>query len=142
MSMRIKRSTLLWTFVAVFVSVVGSACLALPHFEPGGGGSVQPSPVIEPDGSVRLALRLTVWGGGGSIHGRYTDVVMFYKSTGSNQIHTVSGRIISSNESMQWYEFRISRTLHDVVGPIEYYFEVTLDGHRTRVPGKQAVSLP
>lgn len=140
--MRIKRSTLLRTFLAVFVAVVGITCWALPYFEPGGGGSDQPSPVIEPDGSVRLGLRLTVWGGGGPIHGRYTDVIMFYNSTGSNQIHKVSGHIISSNESMQWYEFRISRALHDVVGPIEYYFEVTLDGHRTRIPGKQIISVP
>lgn len=142
MSMHIKRSTLLWTLLVVFVAVAGTTWLVLPRFEPGGGGSNQPLPVIEPDGTVRIGLRLTVWGGGRPINRRYTDVVMYYKSTGSNLFHAVSGHIISSNEIMQWYEFRISRALHGVVGPIDYYFEATLDGYTTKMPGKQVVAVP
>jgi hypothetical protein len=140
--MPIKRSTLLWTLLVVFVAVSGPTWLALSRFEPGGGSSYQPPPVIEPDGSVRIGLKLTVWGGGGPINGRNTDVVMYYKSIGSNQFHAVSGHIISSNESMELYEFRISHELHDVIGPIDCYFEATLDGYKTKMPGQHTVAVP
>lgn len=113
----------------------------LQRFEPGGGGAEPLPPVVEVNGSVRLQLRLTVWGGGGSVSGRYSPVMLSFKPSGPGSFQQQTGRLIQSDASSEVYEFVLSRAIVGVTGPVDYQFEITLDGHTTTIAGKELVTV-
>jgi hypothetical protein len=129
-------------FLVGLVAAVGAGWFLLSGFEPGGGGANQPPPVIEADGTVRIRLRLTVWGGGGPIRGRYDPVVMSFKPVGGAAFQRIPGRLVESDKSSELYEFLLSRKAYAVSGRIEYFFDVALDKHPTTIPGKLDVVVP
>ena len=132
---------LLWS-VALGLVVIGAAgWIVARGFEPGAGGADQPAPVVGADGAVHIELRLTVWGGGGPIHGRYTHVVMRLKPVGTERLQVLPGALVRSEAAAETYAFDVSHASTNVAGPIDYNFEVTLDGHTTRIPGKYPISL-
>lgn len=137
-----KKITLTQIYIIVFCIISGSSW-ALSSFEPGGGGASQPDPIVDPDGMIRVRLVLTVWGSGGEIKGRYSNVIMrYYIATKPDQLYTLPGMLISSDKSSEQYEFSILLGEHHAQGSIEYYFEVTLDGHKTKIPSKHEIFLP
>lgn len=122
-------------------------------FEPGGGGAHEHPQRQEADGALVLRLRLNVWGGGGDIDGRYQDVALVAAlaqpqaasgtGTAGNFSLRVPGRIApGGNATTQWYEFRIPQGSFTAGGRLAYHYEVTLDGHSTRIPGRLEVNPP
>ena len=134
------RSILLRSVLAGLVVVAGVVWFAFPSFEPGAGGANELPPVVEVD-RVRLQLRLTVWGGGGPIQGRYSRVTLFFRQLRVGPFQQVHGQLVWRDKTTELYEFVLLRSASAVVQPIEYYFEVTLDDQTTTIPGTGTVTL-
>lgn len=107
---------------------------------PGGGGCTQ----IAPDfiraaegGTVRLEL--AVWGSGGEIAGRYTDIGLSYRLVGEQEYKSASIRVVSSDAKHQAIEAQIPPVGRE--GEIEYFVELKLDGHYSRVDGIKKIRV-
>jgi hypothetical protein len=100
----------------------------------GGGGSTQIAPEkMGTNERAVIKLELAVWGAGGPIKGRYTDVVCYYHLVGENGYQALRADPIAKDERHEVYEFTIPPV--GTTGEIEYYFEMKLDGHLSRVNG-------
>lgn len=126
------------TVIVCFLAFLISSCLSTP----GGGGSTQTAPhTIRAEEGGLLRLELSVWGAGGPIEGRYTDVVAFHRLVGQNTYTSTPSKLVSQDKAHQIYEFRILPYPRGTAGEIEYYFELKLDGHHSRVNGKKRIKL-
>ena len=109
---------------------------------PGGGGSTQVAPdSIESGGPAAIRLELSVWGAGGSIKGRYTDISMHYQLVGQEGYTILQPKLISHEEKREVYEFTIRPYPKGTSGTLEYYFELKLDGHYSRIGGIKTIEL-
>ncbi len=109
---------------------------------PGGGGSTQTAPDsirVEEDGWLKLEL--SVWGEGGPIAGRYTNVAAYYRLVGEDSYTSSPGKLVSQNKDREVYEFAISPYPKGTQGEIEYYFELKLDGHPSQVKGLKRIKV-
>ena len=118
----------------------------------GGGASDQYAPE-----SVRTAkpavvnLITTATGGGGPIHGRFTNISLSYKLVSENDFKSlkptlvplpnnfkvVQSRIFQSEN----YEFIIPPYPKDTTGEIEYYVDFTFDGHANHNNGVRKIKV-
>ena len=105
-------------------------------FEPGGGGAEELPAQIAADGSLRLQLRLKVWGGGGPITGRYQGVVLRYRQVPAQPYARVAGRRLSGDAVSELYAFDLPPLSSAAGGAMEYAFDVQLDGQASTIPGK------
>ena len=118
----------------------------------GGGGSEQYAPdVIETGKSAVVKLYVSVWGGGGPIKDRYTDISLHYKLIGENVYKAVRSqaavlpdnyrKVASKTNQWEAYEFSIPPYPNDVTGEIEYYIDLTFDGYSSRHNGIKKIKL-
>lgn len=128
---------------AVALSIAGLAALGWHRFgfQPGGGGARELPAEVTPQGDVTLRLRLNVWGGGG-IDGRYTGVMLRARVSGAASFLVVPGTLTKQEPAAASYEFRLSREALGGSGPLEYAFDVVLDGEPTRIAGKAVITVP
>lgn len=148
------RPTVLLVLLVSLVVGAGLAWLSLQSgFEPGGGGANEFPQRYEADGALVLRLRLNVWGSGGSIDGRYRNVMLLAAQAGPSAASTtdtattaslrVPGRIAPGGDAKtQWYEFRIPQGSFNSGSRLAYRYEVTLDGQVTQIPGRLEVMAP
>lgn len=126
-----------------------------PRFEPGGGGVDEFPPLMASDGAAVLRLRLTVWGGGGPIQGRFSQVTAVVVPALNGAASTAStatppaaalrlpARAASDGDAhTQWVEFALPAGTLRPGQPLDYHFEVTLDGQTTRIPPHHRLALP
>jgi hypothetical protein len=111
-------------------------------FEPGAGGADEMPAEMSADGSLKLRLRLSVWGGGGAARGRYQDVVLKYRSVASEPYRRVPGRLLQAEEKAETYGFTVARGDLGAAGPLDYAFELRLDGQPATIAGKQSIMVP
>lgn len=138
--MRLTRRTAL--VGAVILGIAGLAALGWNKFgfQPGGGGAQELPADVTPHGDVRLRLRLNYWGGG--IDGRYTGVMLRARVAGAADFLAVPGTLLKQEPTAVTYEFRLSRQALGASGPLEYAFDVALDGEPTRIAGKAVITVP
>ena len=87
-----------------------------------------------------IRLELAVWGSGGDIAGRYTDVRLSYRLVGERDYKTAGIRVISSDSRRRVLEARIA-PLDGAQGEIEYFVELKLDGHYSRFDGSKRIQI-
>jgi len=117
----------------------------------GGGGSTQNAPdSVKPGEPALVKLDLSVWGSGGLIKDRYTDVAFYYRLVGepnykilkSNPIPVIfTGDQEKFNGMYESYTFTIPPYSKGTTGDIEYYFEMKLDGHLNRIDGIKKIKV-
>lgn len=141
-----RRKWLLALVVATTLVVTAMAAFwAYPRwagFEPGGGGAEELPIEVAADGSLRLQLRLKVWGGGGAITGRYRGVALRYRTSPAMAYQQVEGMRVQGDSQSEVYAFSLPRldTTAAVAAP-DYVFSLRLDGEPSTIPGKQAAAL-
>src|SRR5205823_11487079 len=96
-------------------------------FQPGGGGSTQ----VATDSVIAgipctVRLELSVWGAGGDIKGRYTDIALFYRLAGDSDYKMVSPQPVSHSEKQEVYNVTIPPFSDETHKEIEYYIEFKL----------------
>jgi hypothetical protein len=126
------------------IAAFGGLCLlgALLAFTPGGGGSTQVAPdAIKVETPATIQLELSVWGKGGPIKGRYTEISLHYRLVGENTYTTVKPKLVFQGREREIYEFTIPPYPRGASGEIEYYFDLKLDGHYSRVVGMKRIPL-
>jgi len=115
-----------------------STCL----FAQGGGGSAQTAPdSVKAGEPAVIRLELSVWGAGGDIKGRYTDLAASYRLVGESDLKRLSPRFISRDAKHEVYEFTIPGYPKPTTGKIEYYIELKLDGYPSRIEGIKKIKV-
>lgn len=124
-------------FLLFAVSLMCTSC-----FRPGGGGSDQLVPdSIESGKPSSLKLELSVWGSGGSIKGRYTDLLLHYRCVGQEEYQTAPPQLASSTTNTEVYVFTIPAFPAGTKGSLEFYFDVKLNGVPNHIPGMKKVPI-
>jgi hypothetical protein len=124
--------------IALALTSLGAAC----QVSPGGGGSEQVAPdVVKAGGPAVVQLTLSVWGAGGAIRGRYTDISLHYRLVGEGDSKILRPKLISQEEKREVYEFTIPAYPEETIGEIEYYLELNLDGHHSRINGMKRIKV-
>jgi hypothetical protein len=123
--------------IALSICLVAASC-----FQIGAGGSNQVAPdSIRASEPAVIKLELLVWGEGGPIKGRYTDVTCHYRLSGE-QTHAILVSVPSpQDDKHEVYEFTIPGYPAGTTGDIEYYFEMKLDGQPSRIDGIKKIHL-
>ncbi|MBZ5728266.1 MAG: hypothetical protein LAP87_25175 [Acidobacteriia bacterium] len=120
------------------VCVLTVSCM----FTPGGGGSTQSGPdSVKAGEPIVINLELSVWGSGGSIDGRYKDIVLFYRCVGDSEYKTIEPRLISRHDKSEVYEFTVPAVANETSREVEYYLEMKLDGHLNRIEGIKKIRI-
>jgi len=118
----------------------------------GGGGSDQyPPETVKAGEPAVIKLVLSVWGGGGAIQGRFTDISLHYRLVGESDYKIISPEqialpdnykdVVSKNNQWIGYEFTIPPYSKGTTGQIEYYIDMTLDGYQSRHEGVKKILL-
>ncbi len=124
------------------LSILVVACVgSLLGCENGGGGSTQVAPdSVRAGEPATIDLELSVWGGAGKIDGRYSDVAARYRLVGDSNYTTAAATHAPKDSTHETYRF--------VVPPypaggkeIEYYIDLKLDGHPSRIPGIKKIRI-
>lgn len=124
--------------IASALTLLGAAC----QLTPGGGGSEQAAPdEVKAGEPAVIQLTLSVWGAGGAIRGRYTDISLHYRLAGEGDFEPLRPKLISQEEKREVYEFTIPAYPAGTVGEIEYYLELKLDGHHSRINGMKRIKV-
>lgn len=107
----------------------------------GGGSSEQVVPdSVKAGESVKVSLKLSVWGGDEQIEGRYRDIFLYYSITGQDFLRSVEPKLLSQDEKSQTYEFSIP-TSKNYAGEITYIFEFMFDGQINRIDGIKKIKI-
>ena len=103
----------------------------------GGGGSTHdPLDHIVAGQPTTLRFTFSAWGAGsGDLSKRYTKILMHYRNTGETDFHSISDRIISSDQKHLLVEFVIPpQEISGDSGSLEFYFDFLFDGIQNRTP--------
>ena len=112
-------------------------CLSASCDIAGGGGSTQQAPEkVKRNESTTIKLELSTQG---TVKGRYSDVVCNYRMVGADQYQQLRVEPVAKDKTHEVYEFTIPPT--GETGEIEYYFDLKLDGHPSRVNGMQKIKV-
>ena len=107
----------------------------------GGGSSVQVAPdTVKAGESAKVSLKLSVWGGSGSIKDRYSDIFLIYQITGEDLLGQLTPKLVSQDDKNQVYEFSIP-TRKGASGEITYSIELKLDGQPNRFEGIKKIKI-
>jgi hypothetical protein len=109
-------------------------------FRVGGGGSDQVLPsVIEPGRPAEIRLELSVWGEGGSIKGRYSNIELHYRIVGDVDYKQLYPQLLSSTSDREVYIFTLPPFPAGTTGYVEFYFELKLNGVQNHIPGVRKI---
>lgn len=118
--------------------LIHSGCLGVA----GGGGSIQTAPDTTKSGEPTvIKLELTVWGSGGPIKGRYTDMLGYYRLSGEQRYKSIAPNLESQSVDREVYNLAIPAYAKGTIGEIEYYFELKFDSQPQRISGKKKIKL-
>ena len=118
-----------------------------------GGGSqrLNVPDTIKTGESTDIESIVTATGGGGPIKGRFTGISFSYRLMGENSYKTLQPRpiVLSDNfkavqaKSFQSeaYKFTIPPYPIGTAGEIEYYTEMTFDGHHSKTDGDKKIKV-
>lgn len=124
--------------IALALCLLGAECQP----SPGGGGSAQVVPdAIKAGEPAVIILELSVWGAGGAIKGRYTDISLHYRLVGEDGYQALPPKLISQGEERAVYEFKLPAYPQGTTGEIEYYFGLKLDDHPSRIDGMKKIKV-
>lgn len=104
---------------------------------PGGGGSnhdlIDHVVAGQP---TALKFTFSVWGSGsGDLSRRYTKILMHYRKTGETEFHSITDRIISSDQKHMLVEFIIPpQEISGDSSSLEFYFDFLFDGIQNTRP--------
>lgn len=108
----------------------------------GGGGSTQVAPDAVGAGEpIVIGLELSVWGAGGEIEGRYSDILLFYRMAGEREYRTARPELVSRGATRESYQVVIPAVPAGSRGEIEYYIELKLDGQPSRLEGTKKIRV-
>jgi len=129
----------------VVLAVLLSVEWILDSFTPGAGMSVEAPPQFRSDGSVAIRLEVSVWGSGGSIGGRYKDVLLVLTpgatpSAGVPPIR-IAGRVVRATDTTEVREFIVPANIASQSN-IGYRFELEFDGRSQQHAGHYKLSKP
>jgi len=123
---------------SVFLCLVQAGCAGVA----GGGGTTQTAPDTTKSGEpTQIKLELTVWGSGGPIKSRYTDVLGYYRLAGEQNYKSTVPKLESQTEDREVYNFTIPAYAKGTTGEIEYYFEFKFDSQPRRINGTKKIKL-
>jgi hypothetical protein len=123
---------------SVFLCLIQAGCSGVA----GGGGSIQTAPDTTKSGEPTIIkLELTVWGSGGPIKGRYTDMLGYYRLAGEQRYKSIAPNLESQSEDREVYNFAIPAYAKGTIGEIEYHFELKFDSQPQRISGKKKIKL-
>ncbi|HEU4452658.1 MAG TPA: hypothetical protein VFR81_06335 [Longimicrobium sp.] len=109
---------------------------------PGGGGTIQVAPeTVRAGEAAMVQLELSVWGAGGDVRGRYTELAAFYRLVGEPAFREVTPTLVSGDERSERYRIVIPPYPRGTRGEIEYYIDVKLDGHASRIEGIRRIAV-
>ena len=136
----LKGWSLLLRKVGVLTGLLGLLLISSCTMGAGGGGSTQIAPdSVKAGEAVVIRLQLSVWGAGGPIKGRYTDIQLSYRLVGENGYTTVLPKPVSADQRHEIYEFMIPPYPQGTRGEIEFHFELKLDGQTSRIEGLKKI---
>jgi len=93
--------------------------------------------------AVKIRLDVWVWGAGGPVKGRYTELVLFYRLVGDEAFAAVMPQKISEDATREVFDFTIPSIPASKAGAgeIEYYIELKLDGQKSRIAGVHRITV-
>jgi hypothetical protein len=98
----------------------------------GGGSTLDPIDHVVAGQTTSLRLAFSIWGSGsgsGDLSKRYTKIVMHYRRTGEADFHSISDRIVSSDQKHMVVEFAIPpQEISGDSSSLEFYFDFLFDG--------------
>jgi hypothetical protein len=135
------------TLLAIALVLIGGFAFSLSNaFVLGGGGSRDYAPNDAQSGTpTKFRLILNVWGGGGDIKGRYTNLGLYYKLIDEKEYKSVLpkpatlpdnyAKAMLEDKGSQWeaYESTIPAYPLGTKGTIQYYYTMSLDGHEQAI---------
>ena len=125
--LKVKR-LLISLFGSAIIAIAITAYVIWSSFAPGGGGSTQDAPrESSACHFLPVRLRLYVWGAGGSVQGRYTDLIMHYRLAGDMRFYETEPKIVEKNSISETAEFVVPPFTPKASGALEYYFTVNFD---------------
>jgi hypothetical protein len=108
----------------------------------GGGGITQVAPdTVKAGDPATITLEVAVWGSGGNIKGRYTDVVTYYRRAGEPEYRTATPTVVSQDAKHQNYQVVVPAYPIGTSGEVEYYIELKLDGQPSRIAGLKKIKI-
>jgi hypothetical protein len=136
--------------LAIVVLAVG-VFWYLGHNLAGGGGSDQIAPASVSAGQPAIVkIDLDVWGGGGPVAGRYTDLNFYYRLVGQPTYNVLqssavpivyTGAQAKFNGDYEEYTFTIPPYPTNTSGSIEFYYDVKLDGVQNHALGLKTIQV-
>lgn len=125
--------------------------LIMRTFVPGGGGSDQTAPdSIKTGEPAPVKINFSVWGSGGPIKGRYTEVILYYRLVGEATYKALRSDpvpVIFTGDQQKFdgkyesYIFTIPPYPKGTNGEIEFYYEMKLDGYFNHVDGLKKIKI-
>ncbi len=135
-------------FGIVVVAVAAWGFFYLSNNLAGGGGSSLTVPDSVRVGDAATAtLELSVWGGGGPVAGRYTDVRLYYRLVGQPDYGVLQSSPVPKDYGGKFtgkyevYTFTIPPYPTGTTGEIEYYYEAKLDGEQNHGTGAKKTKI-
>lgn len=84
---------------------------------------------------TKLNFTFSVVAGSGDLSKRYTKILMHYRKTGEIEFHSISDRIISSDQKHMAVEFIIPpQEISGDSSSLEFYFDFLFDGVKNTRP--------
>lgn len=140
--------------IGVIVIVILAGYLGLRYLGnnlAGGGGISETAPDnVKAGEPAFVTLELSVWGGGGPVSGRYTNVVFYYRKVGETNYKSLTSNPIPKvftgdqekfNGKYESYTFTIPPYPKGTTGEIEYYYDMKLDGQLNHTVGFKKIKI-
>ena len=121
----------------IFLTIALSLSFVVGCGVAGGGGSTHDLlDHIIAGQPTSLRFTFSTWGAGsGDLALRYTHILMHYRKTGETDFHSLSDRIISSDEKHLTVEFIIPpQEISGAASSLDYYFDFLFDGIQNTRP--------
>lgn len=117
----------------------------------GGGANFQVLPdSIEAGQPGVVVIVFSVWGSGGPVKGRYKDIAFHYRLVGYTNYKNLSPEPTAvpskydnpeNRDKFEAYRFTIPPYPPGTKGEIEFYYESTFDGNRSRTEGLKRIKV-
>jgi hypothetical protein len=114
----------------------------------GAGGDDQIVPdTVKADEPAVVTIVFSVWGAGGPIKNRYKDIAFYYHLSGEPSFRSLPPEPTAvpykqyDKDRFVAFKFTIPGYAPGSTGEIEFYYECTFDGHRSRQNGVKKIRV-
>ena len=148
--MRIKKYIL--AVLLVVLIGVGAFIHLASNLVGGGGLNIQLPEEIVSGETTNFLVVASVWGGGGSIEGRYTDLSLGYRLNSDGEYSVLFPELAElpdnykramtepgGKNQYEAYSFTIPAFPSGISGQLEYYIDSTLDGYKNHSTGTRPI---